>query len=90
MTGGMKPEPPTTRLFDPITQAQEIQREGWMEAPTPETDAALIDNDEFYDWGHGKSDMVRSDFARRLERERDAARAELAALNKSISKLTDQ
>jgi len=41
-----------------------VQRDGGMndQAPTPETDAAQ--------WGHGK---VTTDFARRLERERNAA-----------------
>lgn len=39
------------------------------EQPTPRTDAARIDNADLHDQGYGKSEMVRADFARELERE---------------------
>lgn len=40
-----------------------------MSTDTPKTEAALIDNADLYDTGHGKSEMVPADFARKLERE---------------------
>ena len=39
-----------------------------MNTPSKWTDAALIDNGDFSEWGHGKSPYVHADFARRLER----------------------
>ncbi len=46
---------------------------------TPRTDAAVIDNSEFSDWGSGESPYVMADFARTLERELNAQRAEAGA-----------
>jgi hypothetical protein len=36
---------------------------------TPRTEEALIDNADLCDEGHGKSNMVKADFARQLEKE---------------------
>lgn len=60
------------------------------ERPTPETDAALLNSDCTYNCGHGfykdakqvawgnEGIVVLADFARKLERERDEAREDLA------------
>lgn len=50
------------------------------ETPTPETDAA-IDDSPYY---QSRFVMVSAEFAERLERERDAARAEIEAMREAI------
>lgn len=51
------------------------------ETPTPETDAA-IDDSPYY---QSRFVMVAAEFAERLERERDAARAEIEAMREAIT-----
>jgi hypothetical protein len=46
-----------------------------MNNETPRTEAALVDNADLHDWGHGKSNMVPADFARELERELNGLKA---------------
>ncbi len=47
------------------------------DSPTPRTDAAEIDAGELHDQGHGPSGLVRTEFARDLERENNNLRAAL-------------
>jgi hypothetical protein len=49
------------------------------EKPTPETDTNVGEWDEGKFWDHPKGRIVEADFARKLERERNEARAEIAA-----------
>ena len=65
-------------IFKPIQDLQEQQREGWV-SDTPETDLEeAIQTQRFGGY------MVKSDFARKLERERDEAR-EALAVHKAIT-----
>lgn len=54
--------------------------------PTPRTDAALIDNADITDWGTGKSNWVSADFARQLEKELSAAKAQLKSVDESLER----
>lgn len=63
------------------------------DTPTPETDAAArrgayIKAPSLYYETHGKQ-LVHIDDARKLERERDAARAELAAMTALVNRLAE-
>jgi len=55
------------------------------EKPTPETEAA-IDDSPYY---QSRSVMVEANFARKLERERDAARAEIEKMREAIKTAND-
>lgn len=54
-----------------------------MSTDTPETDLESYSSEDFY----RPETVVKIDFARKLERERDAARAELADLRKDKERL---
>lgn len=64
-----------------------------MTTPTPETDAAVVEASQYYQplypSANGRNQPVHADFARKLERERDAANSTIAMQAGQIQQLRD-